>query len=798
MPAVGVLVVALVGLGGGPAAAEPGAEGAPTPSSGSVTGATEVTVPAPDGVTFTEIQAGTIHTLGLGSDGRAYAWGYNSQGQLGTGDNTAVPTPVPVAVPEGVTFSTLDAGGEFSVGLATDGAVYTWGLNSEGMIGNGTTENVNVPTRVELPGGVAAVGIAAGEYAVLALGEDGAVYGWGRNNTGALGTGTTTRMELVPVAAIMPAGVSFTSLATSNYHSLAVTDTGQAYGWGRNGSGELGLGTESNTHVTTPEPVVMPTGVGFTSVSAGGAFSVGVGDDGAVYTWGSNASGQLGTGTGTASSVPVQAQTPGGVTFVAAAAAAIDSEDAAGRGAGAGGYHSLALGSDGEAYAWGKNEQGQLGNGTQVDSETPIRVHRPEGVQFTEVGTGVFNSVALSSTGAAYTWGYNPLWQAGDPTAPQPFVLEPFPVAMDPTVTGIAFDGIDGTELTQQESGDWSAVTPEHAAGPVDVVVSWAQLGLEREPVTYAGGFTYIGPGLAVAGVKRVGEIAHAAPGLPAAAPGTWDITATRGDDVRVISGDDAEVLPLGESYVLGERVSADAPQAELAERYAPQGTFSCVDAEGAALPTSVFDPGTGTLTVPDTEDAVAAPVTCEVTNQAAHASFVIRSGDGPTAAPAAGWGLALDPAERAAGTELGDAAASAVVLPGDYGLTATVPAGMRASGVERLSADAAGCADAAADPIAAPETCWTQLPAAESVIPQGAHTAFRVTAIAQDDGGTTEPGEPTTTPTTTPPKSGDAGPLAATGGANYTPLVLAAVAAALGGLALWRRGRAAEPSVEE
>lgn len=814
---VGVAAAAVVALLGGPAAAAFAAPTsapssapvtAPTPNEGPIAGGTHVTVPGPPGVTFTALSSGSLHTLGLGTDGNAYSWGYNYEGQLGNGTNARAATPVRVAAPDGVVFTVLDAGGSFSVGLADDGSVYAWGEGVEGQIGNGTTANVNVPTRVELPGDVRAVQVDAGEYNVLALGTDGQVYGWGKNSHGqlGLGDGATAWKQLVPALTQTPTGVTFSSISTGSYHSLALTADGQAYAWGNNT--QLELGQTGVNRINVPTPVPMPSGVRYSQVSAGGAYSTGIGDDGAIYSWGSNFDGQLGNDTTVGSVVPVKAHAPNGVTFVAAEASGFRPQNEGTR-AEAGGYHTVAIGSDGATYAWGRNSEGQLGTGTLDDSNIPVPVKTPAGVAFVQAGAGTFSSVGLTPEGYAYGWGYNPLGQVGNPAGAKPFVLEPLRVAMDTEVTGITFDGLDGTELTPVGDGTWAVVTPAHAAGPVDVVVSWKQLSRDRSPIVFADGYTYLAPSVGVTGTKLVAGVVSGAATLPAADPSNWEITATAGSDVRVLSGTGSAALEREKTYTLGERLSATADPAAQLDRYLQRGDISCVDGAGETLPATVFGPAAGTLTLPAENPGIslAEPIACELTNQTAHASLVTRIGDGSTAAPAAGWGLQLDHADDTFDVQLSGAAVANVALPASYKLAAAAPAGVSVTGIERLSLDTAECVDAALDPASAPGSCWVKVSgnatAADVSLPQGAHSVFRVTAAKNtvtppekpDTGKQGKPDKPDTGKPDKPETGKPEQPtpdteLATTGGATQWPLLAAAAALLLGGLAVWVASR--------
>ena len=195
------------------------------------------------GLTFTTVTASGSHTCGVTTTGAAYCWGYNNYGELGNGSTTS--SAVPVAVIGGLTFTTLTAGGgSQTCGLTTTGAAYCWGYNGEGQLGNGSTTHSAVPVAVIdgltfttlTVGGVHACGVTTTE----------AAYCWGRNNSGQLGNGSTTS-SAVPVAVI--GGLTFTTVTAGQNYACGLATTGAAYCWGYNGAGWLGDGTFSSSTV---------------------------------------------------------------------------------------------------------------------------------------------------------------------------------------------------------------------------------------------------------------------------------------------------------------------------------------------------------------------------------------------------------------------------------------------------------------------------------------------------------------------------------------------------------------------
>lgn len=466
--AVGVLAAAVTFAGGSAAWANP------VPDSGLDSGGTLVEFPIP-GLTFTQISAGNSHTVALGSDGSAWAWGNNGNGQLGDGTNTSSSLPVRVAAPPGVTFTQIDVRNYHSVAIGSDGNTYAWGANTRGQLGDGTTTDRNVPTQVSAPSGVTFTQIAAGNNHIAAIGSDGNTYAWGYGEGGRLGDGTTTDSN-VPVQVLVPAGVTFTRISAGNNHTLASGSDGQTYAWGNNTHGNVGDGT--TVHRSTPVPVAAPAGVTFTDIAAGNNHSIAVGSDGISYMWGSNNWGQLGNGTTAGSSVPLPVSAPAGVTFTLGSA---------------GNDHTLAIGSDGTTYGWGRNLYGEVGDGTVVGSSVPIAVLAPAGVTFTQISAGTTHSAALGADGNAYSWGRNTQGQLGDGTLVNS--SSPVPVVTPAVVvTGISFGGVAGAGLSETSPGVWSVTTPAHTAGPVDVAVAWELGGVAQPPIIYLGGFTFLLP----------------------------------------------------------------------------------------------------------------------------------------------------------------------------------------------------------------------------------------------------------------------------------------------------------------
>ena len=340
------------------------------------------------------------HPVGTASPAAAvYGWGANSFGQLGNGSTTDSDVPVAVTLPGGSTATSLAVGAYHSLAVTDGGGVEAWGQNLLGQLGNGSTTNSDTPVAVKLPAGVTATAVAAGAAHSLALTSNGTthgtVYAWGSNGDGELGDGSITSSD-TPVVTKLPDGVTATAVAAGASHSLALASTGAVYAWGANYAGQLG--NNSTTATDVPVLVKLPTGTTATAIAAGVDFSVALTNTG-VYAWGAGFSGQLGNGSTAESNVPVLVKLPTDVTAKAIAAGA---------------YHALVSTSTGAVYAWGANGFGQLGNGNETQSTVPVLANLPSGVTVSAVGAGASHSVAIGSDDSVYTWGDNTYGQLGN------------------------------------------------------------------------------------------------------------------------------------------------------------------------------------------------------------------------------------------------------------------------------------------------------------------------------------------------------------------------------------------------
>ena len=284
--------------------------------------------------------------------------------------------------------------------LLANGALYAWGLGSNGELGNGGMANsFTRPVRVEFPAGVKIAWIPGDAMPYdtgLAVDTTGQAWGWGKNGHGQLCTGRAGRY-LRPVK--LPAG-PVTAIAGASNHVIYATH-GTVYACGQNVAGDLGTGNRRST--STPRPV---SGLSHVSVSALVASFANSGvllADGRYLDWGYNGAGQLGSGQKAGSSdVPVPVHLPFAVRQVAQGGSIWSNGQ------------TIAMLSDGSLWAWGSNHHCQLGDGTTVARRTPVQAGTASGVRYSQLATGSATSYAVTPEGQLYAWGASTLGQLGD------------------------------------------------------------------------------------------------------------------------------------------------------------------------------------------------------------------------------------------------------------------------------------------------------------------------------------------------------------------------------------------------
>jgi alpha-tubulin suppressor-like RCC1 family protein len=280
----------------------------------------------------TSVAAGEVHLLALHGDGTVSVWGHNSSGQLGDGTNMSRDIPTRIANLAGII--SVKAGSLHNLALRSDGTVLAWGDNSYGQLGNGGTDNAATPSLVI---GLTDVRrIAAGQYGSVALRGDGTVWTWGYRYYPGFGPDL---YDTVPT--IVPGLSDVVDVAKGFAHTVAVKSDGTVWAWGANYANQIGHVDVSPYIQETPFQI--PTLSNVKRVVSNMDHTLALTNDGIVWAWGYNSSGQLGGGTNQPRQSPVKVI---GMTDVIAIA--VNS------------YYSLAMKADGTVWVWGGTAAGTL------------------------------------------------------------------------------------------------------------------------------------------------------------------------------------------------------------------------------------------------------------------------------------------------------------------------------------------------------------------------------------------------------------------------------------------------------
>lgn len=381
-----------------------------------------------------DLAGGGAHSLALKTPGGIWAWGLQTGGRLGNNASAAanITTPVYSRYSSGAIGDArmVAAGNDHSVFLKNGGTVWSYGTNGTGQLGDNSTTSRVTAVQVKKSTGATdwltgSVAVAAGQQFSLSLASNGEVFSWGSKVSGRLGDGATTGTRLF--AGKVYQGTSGTTpltgigrIAASGGTGLALNGTtGNIWAWGNNASGQLAQGSVTNlpralrmklnstTYVTDVADIACaPDHSVFVRWKTGDPAL-----QGRVYCAGQQLYGRLGNNL-TASLIvnyPVQVVKSGGIALDNIVSVA------------AGGSHTLALDGNGNVWAWGHNAYGALGNGGNTNRGYAAKVRNPSNtadlsniirIAAGGTGTGGF-SLAVAADGTVYAWGYNANGQLG-------------------------------------------------------------------------------------------------------------------------------------------------------------------------------------------------------------------------------------------------------------------------------------------------------------------------------------------------------------------------------------------------
>jgi len=408
-----------------------------SPNSGPTSGGTQVEITGDNFMTdstWKQIASGRDHTCAIASDDQAYCWGDNNYGQLGNGDMSLNHSLAPIAVQSsdpgdvlyGKTIKQISAGYYYTCAIASDDQAYCWGDGWSGQLGNDLIGDTPVPVAVDTSGvlsGKTIKQIAPSESHTCAIASDDQAYCWGRGHTGQLGDDLGSN-SLVPVAVKnsdpgdVLYGKTIKQIVTGEMHTCAIASDDQAYCWGYGEEGQLGDDYASAGRSDVPVAVDTSgvlNGKTIKQISSGYYHICVIASDDQAYCWGGNWNGVLGNGDDLINyasvPLPVQNSNPGDALY-----GKTIEQVAAGQ------SHTCVIASDGQAYCWGMNWFNQLGTDTGYSyiSYDPLPVQNSDpgdalyGKVLKQMSAGYQHTCAIASDDQAYCWGDNSHGQLGD------------------------------------------------------------------------------------------------------------------------------------------------------------------------------------------------------------------------------------------------------------------------------------------------------------------------------------------------------------------------------------------------
>lgn len=350
--------------------------------------------------------------------GHVLTLGQGDVGQLGLGEDTLErKKPAIVKGLDDLEIVQVECGGMHTVALTDSGKVYTWGCNDEGALGRVTSsENGEEFTAgpVQDIESVNVVMVSAGDSHTMALSDQGTVYGWGtyRDASGQVGL-QADGVKHKPTVILTLQNNPIIKIASGNDHTVALTKDGNIFTWGCAEQGQLGRimgcftsrgGRRGLQYILNPKQVRDKKRLTFKDIFCGSYSTFAVSQDGAVYAWGLNNYGQLGTGDLETLYAPTKVE----------ALTSLISDNNKCVSIASGQHHTIVLDSSGKVYAMGRAEYGRLGLGEDAKETTSaVLVAALEWNPICKIACGEAVSLAVSNKGDLYSWGFGSCLQLG-------------------------------------------------------------------------------------------------------------------------------------------------------------------------------------------------------------------------------------------------------------------------------------------------------------------------------------------------------------------------------------------------
>ncbi len=338
------------------------------------------------------VQAGGQHSLGIRTDGTLWAWGEDNVGQLGDG-GTNTNQLIPVQIGTWTDWEVISASEDHSFGIRANGTLWGWGSDMFGALGDGGAD-MNQDSPVQIGTDTDWVAVSTGGAHALGLKADGTLWAWGRDANGSLGDGGLNIDQSSPVQ--IGTDSTWHIIATGGGHSMGIKTDGSLWAWGLDNQGQLGMGPgQANKSI--------PTRVGLESdwdtIVGGPFFSLGM-RDGSLWSWGGDLDGQLGDGGGNVQQdSPVRVGCDRDWKFIATGKNFSS--------------HSLGIRTSGALWGWGDDGSGQVGNSDENESEnSPLPVEGD--IDWMKIAAGGNHNLGIKADGTLWAWGHNTSGQLGD------------------------------------------------------------------------------------------------------------------------------------------------------------------------------------------------------------------------------------------------------------------------------------------------------------------------------------------------------------------------------------------------
>jgi len=336
-------------------------------------------------VQINSIGAGDGFSMAITDDGTLWTWGVHRALERSRIRTSGIPHPTNImdnAAYVAGSNTIIPFGSYQSAAITTDGDLWILGVY---RVGYNAYRTFSTPTRIMRN----AVAVSTGASHMMTITSDGTLWGWGNNRRGQLGDGTTINRDM-PVQ--IGTSTDWISVTAQDLHTIALKNDGSLWAWGVNHRGQFGDNRTIGYEYAILSPVSININTTWISVDTSSFHTVALCDNGSIWAWGSNLSGELGNSTTTNSGTPVQVGNSTDWVSVAA-----------------GNGFTIAQKTDGSLWSWGTNQLGELGNGEGgFHRENSVLSPKQIGTDtdWASIAVGAHRTIATKLDGSLWTWGW--------------------------------------------------------------------------------------------------------------------------------------------------------------------------------------------------------------------------------------------------------------------------------------------------------------------------------------------------------------------------------------------------------